>query len=60
VGLKTIRLFGERLEEYEDRLSDLIRKEVPARLAGLLLQLSEQDTRSLHPPATCEHGGLEP
>jgi CRP/FNR family transcriptional regulator, cyclic AMP receptor protein len=42
VGLKTIRLFGERLDEYEDRLSDLIRKEVPARLAGLLLRLSER------------------
>jgi len=43
VGLKTIRLFGERLEEYEGRLSDLVRKEVPARLAGLLLRLSERD-----------------
>jgi CRP/FNR family transcriptional regulator, cyclic AMP receptor protein len=42
VGLKTIRRFGERLDEYEDRLSDLIRKEVPARLAGLLLRLSER------------------
>src|SRR5919112_1049356 len=43
VGLKTIRLFGERLEEYEGRLSNLIRKEVPARLAGLLLRLSERE-----------------
>jgi CRP-like cAMP-binding protein len=43
VGLKTIGLFGERLEEYEGRLSDLIRKEVPARLAGLLLRLSERE-----------------
>jgi CRP/FNR family transcriptional regulator, cyclic AMP receptor protein len=43
VGLKTIRLLGERLDEYEDRLSDLIRKEVPARLARLILRLSERE-----------------
>ena len=43
VGLKTIRLFGERLDDYEGRLSELIRKEVPARLAGLLLGLSERE-----------------
>jgi len=43
VGLKTIRLLGERLEAYEGRLSDLIRKEVPARLAGLILRLSERE-----------------
>jgi CRP/FNR family cyclic AMP-dependent transcriptional regulator len=43
VGLKTMRLFGQRLDQYEDRLSDLIRKEVPARLAGLLLRLSERE-----------------
>src|SRR5215207_4494280 len=42
VGLKTTRLFGERLHDYEGRLSDLIRKEVPARLAGLLLRLSQR------------------
>jgi len=41
VGVKTIRLLGERLDAYEGRLSDLIRKEVPARLAGLILRLSE-------------------
>jgi CRP/FNR family transcriptional regulator len=43
VGLKIIGLLGERLEAYEGRLSDLIRKEVPARLAGLLLRLSERE-----------------
>ena len=43
VGLKTIGLFGERLHDYEGRLSNLIRKEVPARLAGLLLRLSERE-----------------
>jgi CRP-like cAMP-binding protein len=43
VGVDTIRLLGERLDAYEARLSDLIRKEVPARLAGLLLRLSERE-----------------
>jgi CRP-like cAMP-binding protein len=43
VRLKTTGLFGKRLEEYEDRLSDLIRNEVPARLDVLLLRLSEHE-----------------
>ena len=43
VGLTTIRLLGDRLEAYEGRLSELIRKEVPARLAGLILRLSERE-----------------
>src|SRR5919107_1688011 len=43
VGLKTMGLFGERLDEYEGRLSDIVRKEMPARLAGLLLRLSERE-----------------
>jgi CRP/FNR family transcriptional regulator, cyclic AMP receptor protein len=43
VGLKTLGLFSERLDEYEGRLSDTVRKEVPARLAGLLLRLSERE-----------------
>ena len=43
VGVDTIRLLGDRLDAYEARLSDLIRKEVPARLAGLLLRLSERE-----------------
>ena len=43
VGLKTIRFLGDRLDAYEDRLSELIRKEVPARLAGLVLRLSERE-----------------
>jgi CRP/FNR family transcriptional regulator, cyclic AMP receptor protein len=41
VAIKTIRLLSERLAACEGRLSDLIRKEVPARLAGLILSLSE-------------------
>src|SRR5215212_287440 len=42
VGVKIIRLLSERLASCEGRLSDLIRKEVPARLAGLVLDLSER------------------
>jgi CRP/FNR family transcriptional regulator, cyclic AMP receptor protein len=41
VRLKTIRLLSERLAVCEGRLSDMVRKEVPARLAGLILRLSE-------------------
>jgi CRP-like cAMP-binding protein len=41
VGIKTIRLLSERLAVSEGRLSDLIRNEVVARLAGLILSLSE-------------------
>jgi CRP/FNR family cyclic AMP-dependent transcriptional regulator len=41
VGVKTIRLLSERLAACEYRLSELVRKEVPARLAGLILNLSE-------------------
>jgi CRP/FNR family cyclic AMP-dependent transcriptional regulator len=41
MGVKTIRLLSERLAVCGGRLSDLIRKEVPARLAGLILGLSE-------------------
>ena len=41
VGVKMIRLLSERLAECASRLLDLIRKEVPARLAGLILGLSE-------------------
>ncbi len=43
VAIKTIRLLGERLAACEGRLSDLIRKEVVARLAGLVLGLSEHE-----------------
>src|SRR3712207_4327776 len=43
VAIRTIRLLGERLAVSEGRLSDLIRKEVPARLAGLVLSLSEHE-----------------
>ncbi len=42
VGVKMIRLLSERLAAYEVRLSDMVRKEVPARLASLILRLSER------------------
>jgi CRP/FNR family transcriptional regulator, cyclic AMP receptor protein len=42
VGVKTIRLLGERLSACEGRLSDLARKEVPARLASLILGLGKR------------------
>jgi CRP/FNR family transcriptional regulator, cyclic AMP receptor protein len=40
VGVNTIRLLCERLSTCEDRLSGLVHKEVPARLATLVLRLS--------------------
>ena len=41
MAIKTIRLLSERLAACEGRLSDLVRKEVVARLAGLILSLGE-------------------
>ena len=43
VGVKTIRHLSERLAVCESRLSDQVRKEVPARLANLVLTLSEHE-----------------
>ena len=40
-GVKTIRLLGDRLATCEGRLSYLVRKDVPVRLANLVLGLSE-------------------
>jgi CRP/FNR family cyclic AMP-dependent transcriptional regulator len=42
VGVKLIRLLSERLAACEVRLSDMVRKEVPARLASVILRLSER------------------
>jgi CRP/FNR family transcriptional regulator, cyclic AMP receptor protein len=42
VGVEMIRLLSERLAACEARLSDIVRKEVPARLASLILGLSER------------------
>jgi CRP/FNR family cyclic AMP-dependent transcriptional regulator len=41
VGVKTIRVLSERLSTNEERLSGLVHKEVTARLASLILGLSE-------------------
>jgi CRP/FNR family cyclic AMP-dependent transcriptional regulator len=43
VGIKTLRLLSERLAACENRLSDMVRKDVPARLASLILRLSEYE-----------------
>jgi len=51
VGVKTIRVLGERLCTCEDRLSGLVHKEVPARLASLILGLSK------HQGITTANGG---
>ncbi len=71
VGVRLTQLSSARLAICEDRLSDLVRKEVPARLAGLVLKLSEyQGVRTrdgerkipnpLHPPAARHHDRGQP
>ncbi len=39
VGLKVMSILSKRLSRMEDRLEDIALKEVPARLAGFILQL---------------------
>lgn len=41
VGLRVAELLAQRLRLYADKLADIALKNVPARLAGLLLWLSE-------------------
>jgi CRP/FNR family cyclic AMP-dependent transcriptional regulator len=43
LGTRVARLLGERLIETEDRLADLVRKEVPERLASQILRLLESE-----------------
>ena len=43
VGLQISRLLSERLRVYEERLEALTLKQVPARLASLLLLLAESE-----------------
>ena len=43
VGLQLTYLLGERLMRYESRMEALGLKEVPARLAGLILELIESE-----------------
>src|SRR5215203_4228793 len=55
VGIRLVNLLSERLRSYEERMEDLTLKEVPARLAHLILLLCEgegvrtcQDIKILH------------
>jgi CRP/FNR family cyclic AMP-dependent transcriptional regulator len=41
VGIRLINLLSERLRSYEERMEDLTLKEVPSRLANLILLLCE-------------------
>jgi CRP/FNR family transcriptional regulator, cyclic AMP receptor protein len=43
LGIRTVELLAERLSFYELRIADIALKKVPARLAGVILQLAEQD-----------------
>jgi CRP/FNR family transcriptional regulator, cyclic AMP receptor protein len=43
VGLRVAQLLSERLRLYENRVEDLTVKQVPARLASLLLMLCESE-----------------
>ena len=43
VGIRMIRLLSERLHYYETRIEDVTLKEVPARLASLILFLVEHE-----------------
>jgi CRP/FNR family transcriptional regulator, cyclic AMP receptor protein len=43
VGLKVMSVLGERLSLAEDRMEDIALKEVPARLASVILQLVESE-----------------
>jgi CRP-like cAMP-binding protein len=43
VGLRMVRLLSERLRYYETRMEDVTLKEVPARLASLILFLVESE-----------------
>ena len=43
VGLAMLRVLSERLRACEERLEDIGLKDVPARLAGLILQLAESE-----------------
>jgi len=43
VGIRIISLLSERLHYYETRMQDVTLKEVPARLASLILFLIESE-----------------
>jgi len=46
VGIKIISLLSERLHYYETRMEDVTLKDVPARLASLILFLVESSWRA--------------
>ena len=43
IGLKAMEILSERICFYQDRMADMIHKEVPARLARLVLRLVESE-----------------
>jgi CRP/FNR family transcriptional regulator, cyclic AMP receptor protein len=43
VGIRLADLMAERLRSMDARMSDVIHKEVPARLASLILQLLDEE-----------------
>jgi CRP/FNR family transcriptional regulator len=43
VGLQIARLLSERLRRYETRLEDITLKDVPSRLASMILLLAEAE-----------------
>ena len=43
LGIRAVEFLSERLSFYEQRISDIALKKVPARLATVILQLVEQD-----------------
>ena len=43
VGLRLMDLLADRLQQMDQRMCDVVHKEVPARLAALLLQLLESE-----------------
>lgn len=47
VALRIFEVLGERLREAEARLEEIAFKGIPARLASLLLQISEQEGTSI-------------
>jgi CRP/FNR family transcriptional regulator len=63
VGVRMIRLLSERLHYYETRMEDMTLKEVPARLASLILLLVESEgvmtaRRSIKIPTRYTHQHL--
>lgn len=42
IALKLIELINQRLKEAEDRIEDLVFRNIPGRIAGILLKLAEQ------------------